>query len=367
MPPARDPGLGLGCDRDHGFEMARFTAVQRIWRADKDASDADVQSLQGQLQDAAMAAAALKVANDATVAALSGEAQDLKSRMAEQGTRISELKAEIADRKKAMGEGNKLTEAQAERIAKLEEDLDFTEALRTDLVSQRNELHENVESLRKDNAALTGELQTANQALDVARNAIVGLKGQVADSQTEIGALRDALSAAQTKADQAASQAKSTIANLEDAIQTANEDNADLQTKLQNAAVGASKVQADNDATISGLNAQVAKLGNRVEAQAEKIKELKAGITRRKKTMQQDNKLTTRQANRITRLEGDLDFAEALRQDLVSQRNELHEKVKDLRHQNNTLGSKLAMANKKLGVANNKLMVSHAMAVKLIW
>ena len=95
---------------------------------------------------------------------LSGEAQDLKSRMAEQGTRIGELKAEIAERKKALGEGNKLTEAQAERIARLEEDLDFTEALRTDLVSQRNELHENVESLRKDNAALTGELQTCESS-----------------------------------------------------------------------------------------------------------------------------------------------------------------------------------------------------------
>ena len=132
----------------------------------------------------------------------------------------------------------------------------------------------------------------------------------MADSQNEVTALRDALSAAQTKADRAESQAKSTIASLEDAIQTANEDNADMQTKLQNAAIGASKVQADNDATISGLNAQVAKLADRVEAQAAKIKELKAGITRRRKTMQQDNKLTTRQANRITRLEGDLEFAE---------------------------------------------------------
>ena len=328
------------------------SAVEGL-RADKDASDDQVQGLQGQLQDAAMTAAALKVANDATIAALSGEAQNLKARTAEQGTRIGELKAEISERKKAMGEGNKLTESQSERIANLEEDLDFTEALRSDLVSQRNELHENVESLRKDNAALTGELQTANQALDVARNAIVGLQGQVANSQNEVSILRDLLSAAQANAEKASGQAKSTIASLEDAIQTANVDNADLQTKLQNAAIGASTVQADNDATISGLNAQVTNLGDRVEAQATKIKELKAGIGRRKKTMQKDTKLTTRQANRITRLEGDLDFAEALRVDLVSQRNELHEKVKDLRHENNTLGSKLAMANKKLGVAGN--------------
>ena len=328
------------------------SAVENL-TADKAASDEEVEGLQGQLQDAAMAAAALKVANDATIAALSGEAQDLKARTSEQGTRIGELKAEISERKKAMGEGNKLTESQSERIAKLEEDLDFTEALRSDLVSQRNELHENVESLRKDNAALTGELSTANRELDVARNAIVGLQSQVAGSQNEVTVLRDALSSAQAKAEQATSQAQSTIASLEDAIQTATEDNAELQTKLQSASTGASKVQADNDATISSLNTQVSSLGDKMEAQAAKIKELKAGIGRRKKTMQKDNKLTTRQANRITRLEGDLDFAEALRVDLVSQRNELHEKVKDLRHENNTLGSKLAMANKKLGVAGN--------------
>ena len=45
------------------------SSLKRL-QLDKNASDADVQSLQGQLQDAAMAAAALKVSNDATIAAL---------------------------------------------------------------------------------------------------------------------------------------------------------------------------------------------------------------------------------------------------------------------------------------------------------
>ena len=84
--------------------------------------------------------AAQKVANDATIAALTQEAQALKARNDAQGTRIKELKAELKERKAALKEGDATAETQAARIAQLEEDLDFTEALRADLVSQRNEL-----------------------------------------------------------------------------------------------------------------------------------------------------------------------------------------------------------------------------------
>ena len=55
----------------------------------------------------------------------------------------------MKERKAALKEGDATAETQAARIAQLEEDLDFTEALRADLVSQRNELHANVEASAK--------------------------------------------------------------------------------------------------------------------------------------------------------------------------------------------------------------------------
>ena len=99
------------------------------------------------------------MASDAIISSLTLKAQGLESRSQEQGARIDDLKSQIKAQKKALAESGRSSEAQTAQIAKLEEDLQFTETLREDLVSQRNELHESVEALRNDNATLAGELE----------------------------------------------------------------------------------------------------------------------------------------------------------------------------------------------------------------
>ena len=95
----------------------------------------------------------------------------------------------MAQRKALSEAGGKATESEA-RIAKLEEDLAFTETLREDLVSQRNALHESVESLKAQNATLGQDLETATKKLEIARNVIVALKGDVASAREEVQSLR---------------------------------------------------------------------------------------------------------------------------------------------------------------------------------
>ena len=130
-----------------------------------------------------MAAMAAKVASDATIAALTHQASELDAKSQGQAEALKGLKAELKAQRKALSEaGGKATESEA-RIAKLEEDLAFTETLREDLVSQRNALHESVESLKAQNATLGQDLETATKKLEIARNVIVVLKGDVASAR----------------------------------------------------------------------------------------------------------------------------------------------------------------------------------------
>ena len=66
-----------------------------------------------------------------------------------------------------------------------------------------------------------------------------------------------------------------------------------------------------------------------------------------KQGLHEDQNVIKRQSSKITRMEGELDFAEALRLDLVSQRDGLHAKLETLQSKNKDLGAKL----KKLPVS----------------
>ena len=99
------------------------------------------------------------------IGALSSQTQELEVKLAASTEKITGLQKQIKAQKKELKEGRKTSSSQEERIAKLEKDLDFTEALREDLVSQRDELHTTGESLRAENAALTGQLEAANKSL----------------------------------------------------------------------------------------------------------------------------------------------------------------------------------------------------------
>ena len=111
----------------------------------------------------------------------------------------------------------------------------------------------------------------------------------------------------------------------------AKDETAALQTELSAVTLDAARTQAEHEGQIATLTVTVSGLEAKIQNGSKVIKNLKAEIERRKQGLHEDQNVIKRQSSKITRMEGELDFAEAQRLDLVSQRDALHGKLEALR------------------------------------
>ena len=75
-------------------------------------------------------------------------------------------------------------------------------------------------------------------------------------------------------------------------------------------------LQAEHEGQIATLTETVSGLEAKIQNESKVIKNLKAEIERRKQGLHEDQNVIKRQSSKMTRMEGELDFAEALRLDL---------------------------------------------------
>ena len=259
----------------------------------------------------------------------------LEAKIQNESKVIKNLKAEIERRKQGLHEDQNVIKRQSSKITRMEGELDFAEALRLDLVSQRDALHGKLEGLKTQNKDLGAKLKEATGELKAQNQALVALQGKLSRSETQTAALQTQLAAAQQEARSAGARARQANKELRGsvkALKTANKQEAAksqrLESKLEQALLKAADAQAQSQKLVGRLKDKIGGLQSEIGSRERAIAELETTVESQRKALLEGQDTQADQRAQLGKLERTL---EGLRHSLSSTRTQLETSTAQLR------------------------------------